>query len=365
MQSEKAVELGCLEFRSEEKTVRHHNRLRVGTVTVLATAAFLTNAEAAPRSDLADGATGRIEFNSHFPAGQYPFLSRTFLKDPPIVIGGTLSLPVKPSLQKDGKSPAVILMHGSGGISQEREYAWAQRLNSWGIAAFILDSFTGRGIKPPNYADKNFVHGVAHVLDAYLSLQILATHPKIDGKRIAVMGFSKGGQASLDAVFEPFRIAALGTSASHKFAAYVPFYPYCNFRHVSKSLATAPMLMLLAGRDEMTEPRPCQNAASWLKERGVPVKVIVYPDAHHAFDRLARLQFDKDYVGIKSCEAEMDLDTRKIRRLDTGAPLPTKEANDAWLAECRKRGAHFGGDAKAREAAIGEVRAFLISVFVR
>jgi hypothetical protein len=61
----------------------------------------------------------------------------------------------------------------------------------------------------------------------------------------------------------------------------------------------------------------------------------------------------------------MDLDTRKIRRLDTGAPLPTKEANDAWLAECRKRGAHFGGDARAREAAIGEVRAFLVGVFAR
>ena len=345
--------------------MRHRDRPCIGTVAALVTAASLTTALAAPRTNLADGVTGAVEFNSHFPAGQYPFLSRTYLKDPPIVVSGTLSLPAKPTMQKDGRTPAVILMHGSGGISQEREHAWAQRLNSWGIAAFVLDSFSGRGIKPPNYADKNFVHGVAHVLDAYLSLQLLATHPKIDGKRIAVMGFSKGGQASLDAVFEPFRLAALGPSAPHKFAAYIPFYPYCNFRHVSKSLAAAPMLMFLAGRDEMTEPRPCQNAASWLKERGVPVKVVVYPDAHHAFDRQRGLQFDKDYVGIKTCEAEMDLDTRKIRRLDTGAPLPTKEANDAWLGECRKRGAHFGGDTKAREAAIGEVRAFLNSVFTR
>jgi dienelactone hydrolase len=179
------------------------------------------------------------------------------------------------------------------------------------------------------------------------------------------MGFSKGGQASLDAVFEPFRIAALGPSAPHVFAAYVPFYPHCNFRHVSKSLASAPMLMLLAGRDEMTEPGPCQNAASWLRERGIPIKVVVYPHAHHGFDRPNGLRFDKHYVGIKACGAEMDLDSRRIRRLDTGAPLPTKEANDAWLVECRKRGAHFGGDAKSREAAIAEVRAFLTGVFTR
>jgi dienelactone hydrolase len=179
------------------------------------------------------------------------------------------------------------------------------------------------------------------------------------------MGFSKGGQASLDAVFEPFRVAALGLSGPHKFAAYVPFYPYCNFRHVSRELANAPMLMLLAGRDDMTEPKPCQNAAAWLKERGMPVKVVVYPDAYHAFDRSIGLQFDKNYVGIKSCEAEMDLDTRRIRRLDTGVQMPTKQANDAWLAECRKRGAHLGGHAKSREAAIAEVRAFLGGVFAR
>ena len=345
--------------------MRHDSVRCCSAVALLLAASLFAPVHAAPRTSLADGAVGRIEFNSHFPAGQYPFLSRAYLKDPPLVVSGTLSLPAKTTLRKDGKAPAVILMHGSGGISQEREHAWAHRLNSWGIAAFVLDSFSGRGIKPPNYADKNYVHGVAHVLDAYLSLQLLATHPRIDGERVAVMGFSKGGQASLDAVFEPFRIAALGPSAPHKFAAYVPFYPYCNFRHVSKELATAPMLMLLAGRDEMTEPRPCQNAAAWLKKRGMLVNVVVYPDAHHAFDRLSGLQFDKAYVGVKECEAEMDLDTRKIRRLDTGAPLATKEANDAWLVECRKRGAHFGGDPRSREAATAEVRAFLTSVFAR
>lgn len=332
---------------------------------LLLAAACATRLEAAPRSNLADGAVGRIELESYLPAGQYPYLSRTYLTQPPVVLSGTLTFPTKPVLEKDGKSPAVILMHGSGGISREREHAWAERLNSWGMAAFVLDSFTGRGIKPPNYADKNFVHGVAHVLDAYLSLQLLATHPRIDGSRVAVMGFSKGGQASLDAIFEPFRVAALGPSPRYAFAAYVPFYPYCNFRHVSKDLASAPMLMLLAGRDEMTEPKPCENTAAWLKARGVSVKVVVYPDAHHGFDRMSGLQFDKAYIGIRRCEAEMDLDTRKIRRLDTGAPLPTKEANDAWLTECRKQGARFGGDAQSRNASIAEVRSFLTDVFSR
>ena len=201
-------------------------------------------------------------------------------------------------------------------------------------------------------------------MDAYLALQLLATHPQIDGARVAVMGFSRGGELAVNAIFEPFRAGALG-GAPHRFAAYVPFYPYCNFRHASRALATAPMLMLLGGADEMTEPAPCEHLASWLKDRGVPVRVVVYPHAHHGFDRQRGLEYDRGYVGIRGCEAEYDLDTRKIRRLDTGAPLDTKEANDAWLRECRKKGARFGGDPRAREASIAEVRAFLAEVFSR
>ena len=178
------------------------------------------------------------------------------------------------------------------------------------------------------------------------------------------MGFSRGGELAVNAVFERFRLGAIG-AAPNRFAAYIPFYPYCNFRHVSKSLATAPMLMLLGGADEMNEPHPCERLAAWLKVRGIPVRVIVYPGVHHGFDRLRPVRFDPAFVGIRKCEAEYNLDTFAIRRLDTGAPLATKEANDAWVRECRQKGARFGGDARAREASITEVRTFLSGVFAR
>jgi len=318
-----------------------------------------------PLNTLADGRIGKIEFQSYTPASQSPFLRRAHLQDPPVIVSGNLSLPRLASLQREGKFPAVILAHGTGGISNEREHAWAQRLNAWGIAAFVVDSYTGRGITAPIYADNpKFTHVVAHLLDAYLALQLLSTHPRIDGARVALMGFSRGGETSVNAVFEPFRIAALG-QAPHRFAAYIPFYPYCNFRHASKSLALAPMLMLLGGADEVTEPAPCQNLGVWLKDRGVPVRVVVYPNAHHGFDRQRPVAFDKNHVGVWRCEAEYDLDTRSIRRLDTGTLLKTKEANDAWLRECRKNGARFGGDPKAREASIAEVQGFLSDLFMR
>lgn len=178
------------------------------------------------------------------------------------------------------------------------------------------------------------------------------------------MGFSRGGEVAVNAVFERFRAGALD-KAPNRFAAYVPLYPYCNFRYVGTSLATGPMLMLLGGADEMTEPKPCENYAEWLKSVGVPVRVVVYPGAHHGFDRMGPVTFDPNYVGIRKCEAEYNVDTLKIRRLDTGAPLATKEANDAWQLECGKTGGHVGGNPAAREAAIVEVRNFLTTALGR
>jgi dienelactone hydrolase len=321
--------------------------------------------QAEPRTTLSDGAVGKIDFRTYTPTSQRPLLTRSYRNEATTVVSGALSLPTEATLEREGKSPAVILAHGTGGVSDEREYAWAKRLNSWGIAAFVVDSYTGRGIKPPIYADSpRFTHFVAHLVDAYLALQLVSTHPRIDGSRVAVMGFSRGGEVAVNAVFDSFRAGAVG-NAPHRFAAYIPFYPYCNFRHVGRSLAMAPMLMLLGGADEMTEPGPCERLAAWLKARGMSIRVITYPNAHHGFDRLRPVTFDRDYTGIQKCEAEYDLDTFAIRRLDTGAPLATKKATDAWVRECRRKGARFGGDAKAREASIAEVRSFLSGVFGR
>jgi dienelactone hydrolase len=341
-------------------------RAASSAVVLAATVACLVAiARGEPRATLADGVIGRIEFQSYTPVSQTPFLNRSYLKDPPVVLSGELTLPKQSLLQKNGKSPAVILMHGVGGISENRERAWARRLNSWGIAAFVVDSFAGREIKPPIYAgNPKFTHVVAHLLDAYLALRLLATHPKIDGSRVAVMGFSRGGETAVNAVFEPFRVAALADDPL-RFAAYIPLYPYCNFRHVSKSLATGPMLMLLGGADEMDEPAACEHLATWLKDHSVPVHVLVYPGAHHAFDGQRRVQFDRNFVGIRGCEAEYDLDTHATRRLDTGATLASKQAMDDWLRQCRHQGARFGGDPKALEAAIADVRGFLREAFAR
>jgi hypothetical protein len=44
-----------------------------------------------------------------------------------------------------GRLPAVILLHGSGGIGAREEF-WSKYLSELGVASFLVDSFAGRGI---------------------------------------------------------------------------------------------------------------------------------------------------------------------------------------------------------------------------
>src|ERR1700694_5072197 len=59
----------------------------------------------------------------------------------PVAVTGELRIP----LPGTSRLPAVILVHGSGGIGSNVD-VWSQELNRIGIGTLILDSFTARKI---------------------------------------------------------------------------------------------------------------------------------------------------------------------------------------------------------------------------
>src|SRR5258708_9619384 len=64
----------------------------------------------------------------------------------PTTVAGELRLPVA----GDAKLPAVIMVHGGGGV-YGHEDLWAEELNQLGVAVFIFHSFTGRGVINPAF----------------------------------------------------------------------------------------------------------------------------------------------------------------------------------------------------------------------
>jgi hypothetical protein len=88
---------------------------------------------------LAAGPTGRIGFQTAKPT--IPEFLQGIRPSATSLIWGDLELPPG----RAERSPAVVLVHGSAGVGP-RDDRWADELRQAGVATFIIDSFTGRGI---------------------------------------------------------------------------------------------------------------------------------------------------------------------------------------------------------------------------
>lgn len=195
-----------------------------------------------------------------------------------VLLGGELRLP----LGATGKVPAVILIHGSGGIGAGPDF-WARAFNEAGIAAFILDSFSGRGIVS-TVEDQEQLNSLAMTVDSYRALDVLAAHPRIRADRIAVMGFSKGAVPAIYSAMDRFR-TAYGAASGARFAAHIGFYTPCNVEYDGDTkVAPVPIRLFHGISDDYVNIVPCRAYITRLKAAGVDVSLTEYPDSQHGFD---------------------------------------------------------------------------------
>jgi len=198
----------------------------------------------------------------------------------PVTLAGELRLP-RPG---NDRLPVVVLLHGSGGVSGN-VLDWEQDLNAMGVATFVLDSFTARGIVNTNY-DQAQLGRLAMIVDVYRALDALAKHPRIDPKRIALMGFSRGGQAALYASLKRFQ--SLYGPVGQEFAAYIVFYPLCNTVYRDdEDVADKPIRIFHGSADDYAPAAPCRAYVERLKAKGKNVQLTEYAGAGHNFDNRA------------------------------------------------------------------------------
>ena len=189
--------------------------------------------------------------------------------------GESVDLPAWLSMPSGkGPFPAVVLMHGCGGLATARNITeWAGWFNSRGYAALAIDSFTGRGIS--NVCSGGYAGGPAgsfsRVPDARAALKYLTDNPMIDSKRVVLVGFSHGGLTVLMATLERPIIP---------YAAVIAFYPYCSGTGTSNGF-TVPTLILIGEKDDWTPADGCKVLAHDAKG---PIELHVYPGAYHGFD---------------------------------------------------------------------------------
>ena len=325
-----------------------------GAALLLAGLAWPGLAGADPVASLADGRTGRIAFRSATPDGPSPLAQRAYAVDGTVVAG---ELVVPPAAGARG--PAMVIAHGSGGLLPGREDAWARRLHAAGIATFVVDSFGPRGLTS-TARDQTRLSTMANLADALFALRLLATHPRIDPRRIGVIGFSRGGQIALYSALDPLRRGVVDDDL--RFAAHVALYPSCSIPYRAAVVTGAPILMLLGAADDYTPAAACRAYADWFRGRGTPVRLAEYAGAYHDFDLPEPPRYVATLQAARGCRAEVDVDAGAVRRLDTGDALRGPAVVE-YLRGCMQRGATMGGNAAALAQAERDVIAFLASVF--
>ena len=174
--------------------------------------------------------------------------------------------------QGAGPFAAVIILHGCGGIFPNVRTAWPERLTSWGYVTLVVDSFSTRGTK--DICNRPFVD---FPYDAYGALEFLSRQQSVDPARIALMGFSAGAIATLQAV----QLGAVEVIMDRQFKAAVAYYPSCS--DTSSDMAV-PTLILIGELDDWTPAKGCQKMMRERSGKGSPVELEVYAGAHHGFD---------------------------------------------------------------------------------
>jgi len=257
--------------------------------------------------------------------------------------------------------PAVIVVHTLAGYRDANEGYVAAELRKAGCATLTYDSFAARGTTraamsaSPGYLPT----GVA---DAYAALRRLASEPRVDADRIAIIGFSFGAEVAHLTAFEQIRSAL--NPGTGRFAAHVPFYATLSFGVFAErgAYTGSPVLMLLGGKDDNLPEAKVESYLSRLRpSRGKsgPDRNCDLPGRLPCMDgsRSVTLRFYPELVSTKKCPTIL---------LGPGGPMflvdgQTKPFEPGYVGTCMREapGYSMAFDAAVRAQSIADAIRFL------
>ena len=241
---------------------------------------------------------------------------------------------------------AVLVMEGAGGITPMIE-KWAETVNSIGIASFVLDSYGGRGM-----AETSRLDILAPMIDAYRALGVLAAHPNIDNKRVAIMGISKGSMAALYSSNMRFR--DMYAPGGVEFAAYIALFAPCVRTYRDDDKVTGNPIRLFHGTAADVFPiGACREYVAQLKQAGVDIRLTEFPGAYHAFDAfvLKAPVINAQALSTRDCRL-VEGDNGQLMDSATGSPF-------AMTDGCVQRGNTYAYNEAAATATTAALKGFL------
>lgn len=269
---------------------------------------------------------------------------------PAVTITGELRLPQGIT----GRVPAVIILHGAGGLIASNEL-WSRILNAMGIATLSVDSHSGRNLDVIS-ANQGSLGFFAYTLDAYRAQALLAAHPRIDPERIALMGTSRGARAALYGSLKRFRDM---WASGRDFAAYIVLYGACDSPYVigENDVSDRPIRQFHGGSDDVISIAPCRKFYERLRANGKDARLTELPNAWHLFDNPAvpRGPIAAKIQTLRSCGVREET-LGVLIDIATSRPF-------TWDDSCVGTSSHIGYDEGAMRSTHAAVSELLRAVF--
>jgi carboxymethylenebutenolidase len=197
-------------------------------------------------------------------------------------IGGALYLP-----DADSPRPAIAILHDVWGL-HEPYHAIARRLAASGYVALALDLYA-RGEKPGTPSDMPGVMRFMRALpdrrvlaDVQAALDFLRARPEVAGRKLGLTGFCMGGKyADLAAV----RCRGLSAVVSWYGLLRADALDDANPEHALDALdgLACPLLAFFGADDALIPLRDVEALREKARARSLPLEVVVYTGAGHAF----------------------------------------------------------------------------------
>jgi dienelactone hydrolase len=238
-------------------------------------------------------------------SGSYIDFRQLLLRQPAaaaVTIDATLTFPE----EKKERYPAIVIVHTIGGYQASNEGWHAAEFRKAGFATLTYDSPAAALMRQPApFRASGGPPWASAVAEAYGALRLLAGDPRIDPTRIAIVGFSFGGEIAHLAAFE--RVRAALAPGPLRFAAHVAYYPAGVFGASAEpgAYTGAPVLMLLGDQDDNL---PMAKAEAYLgyargAGRAPPIEVSIHRGAYHAWTvpSLGAPRFYEQYESTRKC----------------------------------------------------------------
>jgi len=284
-----------------------------------------------PKTKLAADDAGRIYYITRSPY-DFSVLLTDFDAAPETTGFGDLYLP--DGANGTSKVPAMVIVHGSGGITDGREHEYAQQFATAGIAGFVIDYYAPRGVTADTpYMLKTMAATETDlIVDAFAALERLQEHPSIDPSKIGVIGFSYGGMATRYALDE--RLAKKLSPNGPDFALHVDFYGPCHQSTGHSGTTGAPYLAVYGDQDNSVDPAECARVQDDLRANGTPVEAHVLEGAGHAWENSAPQAMGKTAF-VRGCQFSFHPDDGTLLIDGTAATQPPRGATRNERAQAR------------------------------